>query len=328
MFEWEKLLKYNPIPVLLKSNNPSITYFAKRDLMRDDPGSVTSLWCQSSATKLLNKQREDGSWHYSGEGSGKKYGQDYDQLETYRNLTQLVDLYGFTNDHNAVQRASEYLFTKQTPEGDFRGIYSAQYTPNYTGAIMETLIKAGYTKDNKIEAGFNWLISTRQSDGGWAIPIRTAGHKIFKEIASKTTITGDLTKPSSHMVTGVVLRAFSAHDDYKTGNIARDAGAILRDSIFQRDSYPDRGSKEYWTKFTYPFWFTDLISALDSLSKIGFDLDDEEISAGLSWFNKKQNTDGGWKLNLLKNKSIPNLDDWMTLSIGRVFTRFYENSLT
>jgi hypothetical protein len=325
MVEWSKLLKYDPITLLLGSNNPSIIYFTKRDLLKEDPGASKILWSQQYATKLLHKQREDGSWHYPGEGSGKKYGQDYDQLETYRNLTQLVELYEITKEHPTIQRASEYLFTKLTPEGDFRGIYCAQYTPNYTAAIMETLIKAGYSDDERVEAGFRWLTSTRQSDGGWAIPIRTSGHKIFKNLASKPTVTGDRNKPSSHMVTGVVLRAFAAHEEHHMSIVARDAGALLRDSLFQKDVYPDRASIDYWTKFTYPFWFTDLLSALDSLSKIGFTLDDEEISAGLGWFIEKQNIDGGWRLSLLKGKSIPDLDTWVTLAICRVFTRFYEN---
>jgi hypothetical protein len=322
---WRKLLRYDPVPLLLASNNPSIAYYTKRDLLKEDPGPSKNLWSQQDATKLLEKQREDGSWRYPGKGIGVKYGQDYDQLETYRNLTQLIDLYEITKDHPAIWRASEYLFTKQTDEGDFRGIYAAQYTPNYTAAIMETLIKVGYSGDRRVEAGFIWLISTRQSDGGWAIPIRTSGNKIFKALASTSTVAGDRTKPSSHMVTGVVLRAFAAHEKYRRSVPARDAGALLRDSLFQRDVYPDRAGVDYWIKFTYPFWFTDLLSALDSLSKLGFTLDDEEISAGLNWFTEKQNADGGWRLSLLKNKSIPDLDTWVTLVICRVFARFIEH---
>ena len=325
MFDWGKLLKYDPIPLLLGSNNPSIIHFTKRDLLKEDTGPAKILWGQQYATRLLLKQRVDGSWRYPGKRSGEKYGQDYNQLETYRNLTQLVELYEITRDHPAILQASEYLFTKQTLEGDFRGIYSAQYTPNYTAAIIETLIKAGYSGDERVKAGFRWLASERQVDGGWAIPIRTSGHKIFKALTSTSVVTGDRTKPSSHMVTGVVLRAFAAHEEYRRSIVARDAGVLLRDSLFQKDIYPDRASIDYWTKFTYPFWFTDLLSALDSLSRIGFTLDDEEISAGLSWFTKKQNNDGGWRLSLLKNKSIPDLDNWVTLAICRVFTRFYEN---
>jgi hypothetical protein len=325
MSDWRKLLKYDPLPPLLESNNSSIIYFTKRDLMRDDQGSTEIPWSQKYATKLLHKQREDGSWRYPSKRSGEKYRQDYDQLETYRNLTQLVDLYEINRNHPAIQRASEYLFTKQTPEGDFRGIYGAQYTPNYSAAIMETLIKAGYGSDERVEAGFRWLTSSRQSDGGWAIPIRTSGCKIFEALASTSTVVGDQTKPSSHMVTGVVLRAFAAHGEFRRSDVARDAGALLRDSLFQKDVYPDRATVDYWIKFTFPFWFTDLLSALDSLSKIGFTLDDEEISAGLSWFTEEQNVDGGWRLNLLKGKSIPNLNDWVTLAVCRVFMRFSEN---
>lgn len=292
MFDWRKLLKYNPIPFLLESDNPSIIYFTKRDLMKEKPAS-TNLWNQQYAIKLLNKQREDGSWRYPGKGSGEKYGQDYNQLETYRNLTQLVELYGITKDHPAMQRASEYLFMKQTSEGDSKGIYAAQITPNYTAAIMETLIKAGYGNDKRVEEGFRWLISSRQNDGGWAIPIRTSGHKIYDAFTSTSVIAGDQTKPSSHMVTGVVLRAFAAHEEHRSSVVAKDAGALLRDSLFQRDAYSDRASVDYWTKFTYPFWFTDLLSALDSISRLSFTLDDEEIIAGLSWFTEKQSTEGG-----------------------------------
>jgi hypothetical protein len=325
MSDWRKLLKYDPLPPLLGSKDSSIIFFTKRDLMREDPDSTEILWSQKYATKLLHKQQEDGSWHYPEKRSGEKYGQDYDQLETYRNLTQLVELYEINRNHPAIERASEYPFIKQTPEGDFRGIYGAQYTPNYSAAIMETLIKIGYGSDKRVEGGLKWLISCRQSDGGWAIPIRTSERKIFEALESTLTVADDQSKPSSHMVTGVVLRAFVTHSEFRKNVVAKDAGALLRDSLFQKDVYPDRAGVDYWTKITFPFWFTDLLSALDSLSKIGFTLDDEEISAGLSWFTEKQSVDGGWRLSLLKGKSIPNLDDWVTLAICRVFKRFYEN---
>jgi hypothetical protein len=36
-----------------------------------------------------------------------------------------------------------------------------QYTPNYSAAIMELLIKAGYSTDVRTEKGFQWLLSIR-----------------------------------------------------------------------------------------------------------------------------------------------------------------------
>jgi hypothetical protein len=328
MSDWRKLLRKNPIPHLEASGNESIIYFTKRDLLKESPGPVDVLWGQPYASRLLGRQRPDGSWRFPGNRSGEKFGQDYDQLETYRNLTQLVELYGANVGHPKIRLASEYLFGKQTREGDFRGIYGAQYTPNYSAAITETLIKAGLGGDSRIESSLRWLSSVRQSGGGWAIPMRTADHKILEALHSKQPVTGDRDKPPSHMVTGVVLRAFAADARHRRDVVAVDAGVLLRDSLFQRDAYPDRAAKEYWTRFTYPFWFTDLLSALDTLSRIGFGLDDEEISAGMSWFNEKQTDDGGWRLSMLKGKSIPNLDEWVSLAICRVFTRLHENNAT
>jgi hypothetical protein len=69
-----------------------------------------------------------------------------------------------TRAHPAVQRAAECLFSFQTDEGDFRGIYGTQYTPHYTAGIMELLIKAGYANDERIARGFAWLLSMRQRD--------------------------------------------------------------------------------------------------------------------------------------------------------------------
>jgi len=90
-----------------------------------------------------------------------------------------------------------------------------QYTPNYSAAIMELLIKAGYSTDVRTEKGFQWLLSIRQQDGGWAIPLQTVGKKFDLETMQSELIQPDKTKPFSHLVTGIVLRAFTAHPEYR-----------------------------------------------------------------------------------------------------------------
>jgi hypothetical protein len=64
-----------------------------------------------------------------------------------------------------MRQAAEYLFSHQTNEGDFRGIYGTQYSPNYSAAIMEFLIKAGYARDERIAQGFQWLLHIRSVTG-------------------------------------------------------------------------------------------------------------------------------------------------------------------
>ena len=147
-------------------------------------------------------------------------------METYRILGELVEKYGFSNKHPKIRKATDFLFSRQTDEGDFRGIYGNQYSPNYSAAIMELLIKAGYQDDSRIDKGFSWLLSIRQSDGGWAIPLRTVNAK-YADIMNADSIKSDLAKPFSHLVTGVVLRAFAAHRKYRRSNEAIKAGEFL-----------------------------------------------------------------------------------------------------
>jgi len=109
-----------------------------------------------------------------------------------------------------------------------------QVTPNYSAAIMELLIKAGYSTDTRILRGFRWLLSIRQQDDGWAIPLRTVGKKFDLETMQSELIQPDQSKPFSHLVTGIVLRTFAVHPKYRKSNEARVAGNIRRMGWVQR----------------------------------------------------------------------------------------------
>lgn len=323
MDSWKSHLRYDPLPPLLASENKALTYFARRDLLREDVEPVETLWGLPKVAAIMRRQRDDGSWSYRGRRPGAEWGQDYDQLETYRVLGWLVELYGLDRGYPSVEGAAEFLFDRQTDEEDFRGIYGNQYTPNYSAGIMELLIKAGYGGDRRVERGFRWLLSIRQDDGGWALPLQTAGARLDNASMASETLKPDPSKPFSHWATGVVLRAFAAHDEYRKSEEARSAGALLASSLFRRGRYTGRQDAKFWTRFTFPFWFKDLLSALDSLSRLGFDGNDERIINALEWFRERQRVDGGWGLHLLKGKSIEDLPLWMGLAICRVFKRFY-----
>jgi len=325
---WLKQLRFDPLPQLVSSGNDALFYFVKRDLLEEKVDPIETLWQLIPVVKIIQRQQEDGSWKYR---AGKAYirsKQNYDQLETYRILGQLIEKYGLSRTHIAIKRAADFLFKFQTREGDFRGIYGNQYTPNYAAAIMELLIKAGYEDDSRIERGFHWLLSIRQSDGGWAIPFRTIGIKDFRTILqaikNPEPIKPDKSKPFSHCITGVVLRAFAAHQKYRKTNEAKVAGELLKSCFFQHDKYPDRRAASFWTKFSYPFWFTDLLSALDSLSLLGFTKDDPQIKKALGWLRDRQQENGLWKsFSLLKTKSIEDPYLWISLVVCRIFQRFY-----
>jgi len=326
MSEWQSKLRYDPLPPLISSDNAALVFSVKRDLLEEDTASVETLWDLPFVMKILNKQQEDGSWRYHGGKPDIRSQEHYNQLETYRILGILVETHDLTRKHSAIEKAAEFLFRFQTKKGDFRGIYGNQYTPNYTAAIMELLIKAGYDSDPRVERGFRWLLSVRQTDGGWAIPIRTIGVKL-KEKLNAATIGPDFSKPFSQLVTGVVLRAFASHKDYRLRDEAKIAGKLLASRFFQPDTYPDRRDASYWTKFSYPFWFTDLLSSLDSLSLLGFTPNESQIQKALEWFITRQQDNGLWKLQLQKNRSIKDLHLWIDLAICRVLKRFFAHTL-
>jgi hypothetical protein len=307
----------------MASKNQAIRYFVRRDLLEEAVEKIESVWQLPQVTKPLRRQQPDGSWKYPGGGKAHlRATEDYNQLETYRVLGELVEKYGMDKRHPAIEKIAKYLFSFQTEEGDFRGIYGTQYTPNYSAAIMELLIKAGYGADTRIEEGFQWLLSIRQNDGGWAIPLRTATIKLNTGILKAATLKPNKAKPFSHLVTGVVLRAFAAHEKYRHSEAARTAGELLASRFFEKDAYPDRQSVDFWLKFSYPFWFTDLFSSLDSLSLMGFSVDNPQIAKAHDWFTTRQQENGIWKLTLLRNKD-KDLSLWLSLAICRVFKRFY-----
>lgn len=323
MDKWLGNLKYNPITPLLECRNVAVLTFVRRDLL-DKAVSVEDLWQLAEPQKILKKQKPNGSWIYPSAKDSIRTQENYNQIETYRNLGILVEEFGFNKKHPAIAKAAKYLFSFQSSEGDFRGIYGNQYSPNYSAGIAELLIKAGYGSDAHIETMFGWLLSIRQEDAGWAIPFRTQYCNIDVISEQLETIEPDKSRPFSHMATGVVLRAFAAHPKYRKSKEAHQAGKLLLSSAFKKDHYPDRAGDEYWLRFSFPFWFTDLISALDTLSFLGFSAQEPKIEKALQWFRNNQQKTGLWQLKILKGKNKDILELWLALAVCRIFKRFYK----
>ncbi len=319
MNSWQDDLKVDPVPYLMSSGNEAIKYFTLRDLLDRNVGSIKLLWELPNVKKILKKQKSDGSWNYPSVASIPQV--DYTQYQTYLILSELVEKYGFNKEHESIKNAAEFLFQFQTNEGDFRGIYANQYSTTYSPAIMELLIKAGYVNDPRILMGFNWLLSIKQEDGGWALPFRTVGKNLGDAYQNCEVIQPDKSKPFSHVVTGMVLRAFAAHHQYRKSHEAKKAGALLISRFFMNDKYPDRKSKDFWERVTFPFLYTNIISALDSLYYLGFNKNNPEIIMALEFLRQKQNEAGDFDLKITRG-SDKYLNYWISIAICRLFKRY------
>lgn len=321
MTAWRERLRVDPLPILLSRDNPAIAHFASRDLAEEMVPPVRELWALPEVERTLRRQREDGSWRPAGGREGVRSARDRGQLETFRVLGGLVEKYGMDGRHPAAAAAAEFLFSFQTGEGDFRGIYGGQYAPDYTGAIMEVLIKAGYGKDPRIEAGFAWLSSMRQVDGGWAIPALTAGGRLDAAALRAVPVEPVLHRPSSHLVTGMALRAFAAHRRFRRSRGAREAGELLASRFFMRDAYAGRHSPDHWTRASFPFWFTDIVSSLDSLWFIGLTAENAHIGGALGWLAESQLESGLFGLEVPRGGD-GDAPYWVCLAVCRVLKRY------
>ncbi len=328
---WHAQLKFDPLPPLVSSGDEALVYFARRDLLEEDPGPVERLWQLPGVRTILQKQLPDGSWPRTGEL--KHPAINYGLIETWRHFRFLVEQYGFTRQHPAARRAAEFLFSCQTDEGDFRGMLANQYATYYSGAILALLIQAGYADDPRVEHCFQWLLSMRQSDGGWSIPMIT--HKLDRETQYRLSsqyaepIQPERSKPFSHNATGMILRAFAVHPEYRHSEAARMAAGLLKSRFFQPDAYTSYHDASYWVRFEYPFWWNNLVAALDSLSLIELSKDDDQIQRALVWLVEHQETSGLWKVSYAKADAqekdtarVREMKLWVSLAICRVLRRF------
>ena len=304
------------VKTLLDTNNEAIIASTKKNLLGEEV-DIEQLWTLPQVNKLLKKQQPDGSWVYPNKKAILRSPTNYNQYQTYKTLAELVEFYGLNRKHEAISKAADYLFSFQTIEGEFRGMYGNQYSPNYSASITEFLIKAGY-KGAKIEKSLDWLLKMRQDDGGWAIPFRTRNNKL-NALFKKETIKPDKAKPFSHLITGIVLRPFSLIAAYKEK--VKDAGMLLADRVFTRDKYSDRMGVEYWTKFTYPYHWTDILSTIDTLTLLDIKKH-PRINEIRRWFEKHRQKNGAYKVSVMAGAKYKDIKFWIALQYLKVLKRF------
>lgn len=301
MDAWRRALKVDPIPALLRCGDPAVRHLVRRDLL-DERVDRRELWDSREAQRILRRQRADGGWSYPAGGKTAigRSARGYDLVETYRMLGFLVEKLDVCG-HEAIDRAREFVLSAQTKEGDIRGIYGNQTSPNYTAGFLELLLKGGSGRDPRIERAFDWLLAMRQDDGGWAIPMRTRRMSYSRATLQARAVAPDTARPSSSLVTGIVLRAFAAHARRRRALAARRPAAWLASRLMLPDVYPDRRGAEYWTRVAFPFWFNDVVSTLDTLAKLGVRKDEPHVADALAAIRAAQRRDGLFAFKVLRD---------------------------
>ena len=105
----------------------------------------------------------------------------------------------------------------------------------------------------------------------------------------------------------------------------------MKSRFFQPDAYTSYHAASYWLRFEYPFWWNNLVAALDSVSLIGLPKDDEQIMQALNWLVDHQCENGLWKVTYARDEQerdtvkAREMKYWISLAICRVFRRFYSS---
>jgi len=89
--------------------------------------------------------------------------------------------------------------------------------------------------------------------------------KEYYRLCQKVPIPPDRERPFSHMATDMVICVFSAHPGYRVSPAAINTGNLLKARFFKKDIYTSRNAASYWFKFQLPFWWTDMLTVMDSL---------------------------------------------------------------
>lgn len=314
------------IEFLLARGDLPILYWLKKDILEVPVDREhKNLQKFAARIRIIKAQRTNGGWcrrKYEGDPRWEK---TYYIVETLRNVIKLYK-YGCNRGEKEIQKAIKFLFSTQTKSGDFRGAYLNEYAPTYHALTLEALCLYGLDNDEKTQKAFRWIIKNRQNDGGWVIPYRTIKQEELKrrynfEAQSKLEpIKPDKARPFSHLVTGMVLRALAASPTWRKKKEAKKAGELLLSRFFKEDKYDDRWLPSYWEEITYPFWATDILSSLDSLSTIGFSIENEKIQEALNWLLSKQAKHGYWEAG--NNKTTLEDHLWVTFAVLRVLKKF------
>ncbi len=328
MTSWRENLRYDPIPPLLAADDEALRCFTRRDLLDESAGPIEAIWDLPAAQKIAKRQQENGSWKRPGKPKHDVI--NHNLIETYRQFRFLVQMYAFTRENPIGEKAAEFILSCQTEEGDIRGILANQYITYYNGALLFLLVEAGYADDPRLEKAFQWLLSMRQDDGAWSIPMIT--HHLDRETQYKLSsqhhppLQPDRSKPFSHNATGMILRSFAAHPRHRKSEAAIHAAELLASRFFQKDAYTSYQAERYWIMFQYPFWWNQLVAALDSISLIGIPKENENVSKALDWLIEHQQESGLWKSSYARggkaHAGSKGSDPWVSLAICRVLKRY------
>ncbi len=281
---------------LLEKENPSVRYFALRDLLgrpKDDrelKAARRAIMTSPPVQSILAAQHPDGYWSKPGGGYGPKYqGTDWQILF-------LAEL-GADGANRQVRQGCEYLLEHAQAAHGGISLFGktrasgAVYCLN--GNLIWALIALGYDRDERVARAVEWLAGaiTEDDSAGFAHP-STWGPNFRCAANDKLPCAWGAVK---------VLRALASLPATWQSPSVRKAKQMAVEFLLSRDlaradyPYPRSVSGE-WFKFGFPLSYTsDVLEALDALAAAGCG-HDPRLEHAREFVVSQRGADGRWKM--------------------------------
>ena len=284
---WRARLGRDPVPILLREGSQALVARVRRDLIDDDEApQAEELLTYPEVKAFLRKQDKNGAFPAKPPEKALGSARFSRAVAAIRALERMAE-YGLGRAEAPVASAAEILLESQATDGGIAALALGE-TPesrsravalHFHGWALAALCRAGFDADPRVERGFKFLLANRQADGGWAW---------------RGVRTDSAARPSSHLVTGMALRAFASSPSRRTSREARRAAELLATRFLQPDRYPDRKAPSFWEQIGEPRFWTDVLDALDGVTAVGLGKENSGVRTAEAYVRGRQNSDGLW----------------------------------
>ncbi len=341
---------------LLGEDNPSVRYFALRDLCglgEEDTRILAArraIMQSGPVPRILEKQKPGGYWFHP---------EDFYLHSKYKGTVWSVILLaelGASGDDPRVQAAGEFLlqhaqdhfsggFSHKTggmivetspgiwesPGGDADGII-----PCLTGNLVWSLLRLNRPgplnptastlalSDRRVQLAIDWIATyQRFDDGNGFSPVGWPYH--FEKCWGRHTCMMGVVKALKALAEiPVDMRSLSVCTCIEKG-----CEYLLNHQLFKRSHDLTRPARQEWATFGFPtFWSTDALEMLEILIHLG--VRDERMQPALDLLLSKRDDQGRWRLERsfdgrmlvrLEPEGAPS--KWITLKVLRIL-HFYK----
>jgi len=328
---WKDNLKEDRTEWLLEPSDPSIRYWALKDLLDLEEDDLDVIAARDAimespiVTSILGTMNPEGYWENPDDMYLPKYTASTHQLLILAELG--------ARRTPEIEKAVEHIFRFQRNSGHFltklpkteKGRDSVVKDGCcFDGNVLCYLVHFGYLQDPRTQRLLDFIVDYHDDEhAGWkcrAYPIDPT--RVFPV--------------NCYMGATKVLKALSLIPEERRSPeikriILREVGNLMDNNIYQYLRNPDgsRKDKAGWKRFGFPlFYQTDVLEILNTLTRLG--VRDPRMKPSIDLVLDAQQGDGTWLLkDTFNGKMIVDIEEkhrpskWITLRAMRSLKRFY-----